>query len=142
MKNAESSSEGHQIVQREESGRYSSLESKAQLLFLGLLSISFIGYFALRKFWIGIVFGHLAALSIMGFYGCLAGTIARAKGYSYLRAFQLGFFVPIVLGGISASLLPAGPRNLPLTCGGWASLATGVIVVLVYVLLKKKKMIH
>ena len=135
---AESSSEGHQVLHREESGRYPSLESKAQLLFLGLLSMSFVGYFALRKLWIGIVFGHIAALSIMGFYGCLAGAIARAKGYSYRTAFLVGFFVPIVLGAISAFLLPAGPRNLPLTCGGWTSLAAGVVVVLVYALLKKK----
>jgi len=138
MKKAESSSNGCEVLQREESSKYISLESKVQLVFLGLLSISFVGYFALQKLWVGIVFGHIAALSIMGFFGCLAGTIARSKGYSYRRAFHVGFFVPIVLGGISAFLLPAGPRELPVTCGGWTSLATGAVVVLVYALLKKK----
>ena len=138
MKKAESSSNGCEVLQREESSKYTSLVSKVQLVFLGLLSISFVGYFALRKLWVGIVFGHIAALSIMGFFGCMAGTIARSKGYSYRRAFHVGFFVPIVLGGISAFLLPAGPRELPVTCGGWTSLATGAVVVLIYALLKKK----
>ena len=138
MKKAESSPGGREVLQREKSDEYPSPESKAQLLFLGLLSISFVGYFALRELWIGIVFGHIAALCIMGFYGCLGGAIARARGYSYRTAFLIGFFIPIVLGAISAFLLPAGPRNLPLTCGGWTSLATGAVVVLVYAFLKKK----
>jgi hypothetical protein len=42
-------------------------ESKVRLLFLGSLSISFIGYFALRELWIGFIFAHKAALGIMGF---------------------------------------------------------------------------
>jgi hypothetical protein len=98
------------------------LESKLQLLFLGLLSISFVGYFALRKLWIGFIFGHIAALSIMGFYGCLAGAIAK------------------ILGGISAFLLaPSGEGSLTLTCGGWVSLGAGIVVVISYSLIKKKK---
>jgi hypothetical protein len=114
-------------------------ESKVNLLFLGLLSISFIGYFALRELWIGFIFAHVAGLGIMGFYGCLAGAIAKKKGYSYGRAFQIGFFLPIILGGISAFLfVPSGQRGLPLTCGGWVSLATGVVVVISYSFVKKK----
>ena len=116
------------------------LESKVQLLFLGLLSISFIVYFALREHWIGFIFAHAAALSIMGFYGCLASAIAKMKGYSYWRAFQIGFFFPIVLGAISAFLLvPSGERNLPLTCGGWTSLAAGIVIVIYYSLVKKRR---
>jgi len=115
------------------------LESKVQLLFLGLLSISFVAYFALRELWIGFIFGHTAALSIMGFYGCLAAAIAKKKGYSYWRAFQIGFFLPIILGGISAFLfVPESERGLPLTCGGWVSLAAGIVVVIAYSLIKKR----
>jgi hypothetical protein len=114
-------------------------ESKVQLLFLGLLSISFVGYFALRTHWIGFIFGHLAALSIMGFYGCLVAAIAKKKGYRYGRAFQLGFLLPIILGVISAFLFaPSGETSLPLTCGGWVSLATGIIIVLFYSLVRNK----
>jgi hypothetical protein len=115
-----------------------SFESKLHLLFLGLLSIGFVGYFALRKLWIGFALGHAAALGIMGFYGSLAGAIAKKKGYSYNRAFQIGFFLPIILGGISALFfLPSGPRGLPLTCGGWVSLAAGIVVVISYSFVKK-----
>jgi hypothetical protein len=135
----ETRTEEKQNVPRRGTGGDISFESKLHLLFLGLLSISFIGYFALRELWIALIFAHVAALSIMGFYGCLAGAIARKKGYSNGRAFQTGFFLPIVLGAISAFLLvPSGQRGLPLTCGGWVSLATGIVVVISYSLVKKK----
>ncbi len=128
-----------QKVQKREPNNNIPLESKVQLLFLGLLSISFVGYFALRKLWIGFIFGHTAALSIMGFYGCLTGAIAKKKGYSYWRAFQIGFFLPIILGGISAFLfVPESERGLPLTCGGWVSLAAGIVVVISYSFIKKR----
>ncbi len=131
--------EEKQKVQKREPSNNIPLESKVQLFFLGLLSISFVGYFALRKLWIGFIFGHTAALSIMGFYGCLAGVIAKKKGYSYGRAFQIGFFLPIILGGISAFLfVPSGERSLPLTCGGWVSLAAGIVVVISYLFVKKR----
>jgi hypothetical protein len=130
--------EEYQNVPKREAVNNISLESKLQLLFHGSLSISFVGYFALREHWIGFIFAHTAALSIMGFYGCLAGAIAKKKGYSYGRAFQIGFFVPIILGGISAFIfVPSGERSLPLTCGGWVSLATGIVVVISYFFVKK-----
>jgi hypothetical protein len=135
----ESKTEDKQNVPKEGTYGDISFESKLHLLFLGLLSISFIGYFALRELWIGFIFAHAAALGIMGFYGCLAGAIAKKKGYSYGRAFQIGFFLPIILGGISAFLfLPSGQRHLPLTCGGWVSLAAGLVVVISYSFVKKK----
>ena len=131
--------EKKQNVQKRGPSNNIPLESRIQLLFLGLLSVSFVGYFALREHWIGFIFGHTAALSIMGFYGCLAGAIAKKKGYSYGRAFQIGFFLPIILGGISAFLfVPSGERSLPLTCGGWVSLAAGIVVVISYFFVKKR----
>jgi hypothetical protein len=125
-------------IQHEGSIIVNSSESNIQLVFLGLLSVSFIGYFAFREQWIGFIFAHIAALSIMGFYGCSAGAIAKMKGYSYWRAFQIGFILPIILGVISAFLLPAGPRNLPLTCGGWTSLVVGIIIIVSYAFLKQR----
>ena len=75
----------------------------------------------------------------MGFYGCLTGAIAKKKGYNYWRAFQIGFFLPIILGGISAFLfVPESERGLPLTCGGWVSLAAGIVVVISYSFIKKR----
>jgi hypothetical protein len=125
-------------INKKDSSSSISLERNIHLLFLGLLSISFIGYFALREHWIGFIFAHIAALSIMGFYGCSAGVIAKMKGYSYWRAFQIGFISPIILGAISAFALPTGPRGLPVTCGGWASLVTGLIIIVTYSLFKRR----
>ena len=92
--------EDRQQVRKRGLGNDIALQSKIHLLFLGVLSISFIGYFALREHWAGLIFGHTAALSIMVFFGSLAGALAEAKGYSYVRAFQVGFFLPIILGVI------------------------------------------
>ena len=136
---SESKAEDTQNVPKNEPNHPMPLESKVQLFFFGLLNFSFIGYFALRQSWIGFIFAHMAALGIMGFYGCLAGTIAKNKGYRYSRAFQLGFFLPIIFGAISAFLwVPAGEGHLPLTCGGWVSLAAGIVVVIAFAVVKKR----
>ena len=116
-----------------------SKESIIQLVFLGLLSISFLGTFAFWGHWIGSVFAHFAAISIMGFYGCLTGTLAIRKGRRYWKAFKIGFFVPIILGVISGFLLgPEEGSKLPFTCGGWISLATGIVIVLFYISISKR----
>jgi hypothetical protein len=121
-----------------DSGNGVPLEHKLHLILLGLLSFSFLGFFALRHLWIGLVFAHTAALGIMGFYGCLAGAIAKHKGYRYWRAFQIAFLLPIILGAISAFIfVPEG--RLPLTCGGWVSLGAGILILVIYALIKKKK---
>ncbi len=113
--------------------------SNIQLVFLGLLSVSFIGYFAFREQWIGFIFAHIAALSIMGFYGCLTGLLAKRKGRNYWKAFRIGFFIPIILGVIAGFLLgPEEGSNLPLTCGGWISLAAGIIIIIPYLFIKQK----
>ena len=123
-----------------ESNKNVTVENKLQLLFLGLLSLSFIGYFALRDNLTGFVFAHLSAISIMGFYGCLSAAIAKNKGYSYKRAFLIGFLTPLILGIISAFLLaPYIEGDLPLTCGGWTVLGVGIVIVIIYLIIKKKK---
>ena len=127
------------VLQTREPGHACSPGSQLQLVFLGLLSISFIGYFVFREHWLGYVFGLTAAVSIVGFYGCLAGAIAHKKRRSYARAFRIGFFVPMLLGVISAFLLaPWGDGRLPLTCGGWATLAAGLVVVITYLFVTRK----
>ncbi len=132
----ESKTEEYPNLDKSKTNQSISLENKLPLLFLGLLSISFIGYFAFQKHWFGIIFAHFAAVSIMGFYGCLAGSIAKKKGYSFRRAYQIGFFLPIVLGGISAFLFVSQESSLPITCGGWISLAAGIVIVIIYSFIK------
>lgn len=136
----ESKPETKQNIRENEVSTNIPTESKVQLLFHGLLSISFLGFFMFRELWIGFIFAHIAAISIMGFYGCLAGAIAKKKGYQYWRAFQIGFFLPIILGAISAfTFVPESNRGLPLTCGGWVCLGTGLGVVIFFLLIKRKQ---
>jgi hypothetical protein len=115
-------------------------ESTLHLILLGMLSLGFVGFFALRTIWPGLIFAHLAALGIMGFYGCLAGALARKKGRRYWFAFSLGFFVPILVGLVAAMFLaPAAEGRLPLNCGGWFSLLTGLLIVFAYTVIRRKK---
>jgi hypothetical protein len=147
MTMTEAQTEEQRTVSERDPGNTCSPDSRSLLVFLGLLSLSFIGYFAVRAhrstslsgYWMGLIFGHLAAVSIMGFYGCLAGAIANRKRYVYVRAFCMGFFLPILLGGISAFVMaPWEDGRLPVTCGGWVSLGSGVIVVISYLFVKRR----
>jgi hypothetical protein len=117
-------------------------ESRLQLTFLGVLSLSFVAYFAVQSLdhpWMSLLFAHLAAVSIMGFYGCLAGVVARKKGYDHGMAFHIAFFLPMILGVISGFALgPAEGRQLPFTCGGWVALGCGLVVVLSYLAIRNR----
>jgi hypothetical protein len=91
----------------------------------------------------GFIFAHTAALCIMGFYGCMAGSIAQKKGYRYRRAFNIGFFLPLIIGIIYAFVgVPSGERDWPLTCGGWVSLSVGILVILSFSIIKNKGKIN
>jgi hypothetical protein len=109
------------------------------LIFLGLLSVSFVGYPIFRSTSLGLVFGHTGGLSIMVFYGGLVGTIAKRKGYKYFNGFKVGFLIPIILGIIAAFLLVPSQSHLPLTCGGWVALSSGLLIVIIFLFIKKKK---
>ena len=108
------------------------LDSKVQLLFLGLLIIGVIGYFALRNLGINNVFAHIGGLGIIGLLGSLAGIIAKKKGYGYWKAFLFGLFLPILMGVI-AVLLPQ-----TFSCGGSPSLAAALLIIIIYSLIKRK----
>jgi hypothetical protein len=108
-----------------------SLINQLELIFLGVLSLSFLGFFIFRGSWIGYVFAHTAGLSMMVFYASLTGVIARWKGFNHRLAFRTALLAPIILGIISAFVLPATVDGMiPITCGGWTALGTGLIVVL------------
>ena len=109
------------------------------LIFLGLLSVCFIGYPIFRSTSLGLVFGHIGGLSIMVFYGGLTGTLAKRKGYKYFTGFKVGLLVPIILGIVAAFLLVPSQSRLPLTCGGWTALSSGLLIVIIFLFIKKKK---
>jgi len=52
-------------VQIGETGGLTPIESTMHLLLLGMLSIGFVGFFAMQNIWPGIIFAHLAALGIL-----------------------------------------------------------------------------
>lgn len=117
------------------------IQNKLYLLLLGIVSVSFLGFFIFRGTWLGLIFGHLAGLSIMGFYGGLTEVIAVKKGYKYFFGFKIGLIIPIVFGIISAFILvPYGKRNLFITCGGWTALGSGLIIVIIFLFIKKKNL--
>jgi hypothetical protein len=121
-------------------GSLKKMENKINLILLGVLSIGFLGFFALHTHWVGLIFAHIAALAIMGFFGSWAAYIAKNKGYHYWSAFRVGFFPPLILGILAAFLfVPDDRSHLPITCGGWVSLAAGLVIVLIFVFLRKKR---
>ena len=112
-----------------------SLEIKAHLLFMALLSIGFLGFWIfwlLQRRGIGLVFAHTAALGMMGFFGCWAGALAGKKGRGFWKPFKIGFFLPILVGAASAFLY--NQTDLFIRCGGWEALVTGMGVVIVFAL--------
>ena len=120
-----------------------STREKSHLFIMGILSVGFVGYFALQESWVGYVFAHLTALGIMGFYGSLAGWIAHRKGYSYTRAFKVGFLLSLCMGVLTAFIFAYGENTaLPLTCGGWTVLFTGLVVVIFYSLLRNRMVLE
>ncbi len=115
-------------------------ETKLCLLFQGLLSIGFIGYFAFRNHWAVYIFAHIGALGVAGFFGCFAGAIAKSKGYQYGRALLFGSALPLILGIIVAYLVVLPRDNgLPGTCGGTIGLLVGILVVIGYALARRRK---
>jgi hypothetical protein len=114
-------------------------DSWMYLLFQGLLSVGFIGYFAFRNHWAVYIFAHIGALGVAGFFGCFAGAIAKKKGFDYWKALSLGFTLPIILGIIVAYAAESVRANgLPGTCGGIVSLIVGAVIVISYSFAKQR----
>ena len=104
------------------------------------LIIGLIGYFTFWNHWIRYIFTHVGALGIIGFFACLAGVIAKKKKFNYRKAVLLGFFPSIFLGVIADYLIDLPRENgLPSSCGGVVSLCVAIIVVIIYLLVKKRK---
>lgn len=124
--------EEKQNVQNKKPGDGITLEIRILLLFLGLLIIGVIGYFALRNLWIGSIFAHVGGLGVMGILGGLTGIIAKNKGYGYWKAFLPELILPILLGVIAVLLIPT------FSCGGSPSLGVALLIVIVYSLIKRR----
>jgi len=106
------------------------------VLFLLLLIFSIIGYFTFDSQWLDYTFAHGGGLGIVGLLGCCAGLVARKKGYSFWKAFLLGFSLPIILGFIAAFIMQ------PLACGGTVSLAAAVLILIIYSFVKRRMVLR
>ncbi|MFH0761123.1 MAG: hypothetical protein V2A67_06435 [Bacteroidota bacterium] len=105
------------------------------ILAIGSIVFGLVGYLAFRDLWIHYVFAHIGGLGVMALLGCWAGTIAIRKGYSYWSAFLTGLVPPIVLGILAVCLIDAsGGRG----CGGVVSISASIIVVILYMLARRK----
>ena len=119
-------------VQPRAPGNGITIESRILLLFLGLLIIGVIGYFALSSAGTDSIFSHVGGLGIIGLLGGVTGIIAKKRGYDYLKAFLLGFVLPIVLGIIAVLLVE------PMSCGGSISLGAALLIVIISSLTKRR----
>ena len=115
------------------------LEKKLLILSFTTLAVGLVGYFIFWNHWIKIIFAHAGALGLIGLLACLAGRIAAKKGFSYKKAFFLGFFPPIVLGIVADYLVdPPRPNGLPSSCGGVVSLGVVFVTIIIYSLAKSR----
>jgi hypothetical protein len=127
-----SKTEEEQNAQDIELGNGITIEGGILLLFLGLLIIGVIGYFALRDLGIDSISSHVGGVGIIGLLGGLTGIIAKKKGYDYWKAFLLGFVLPIVLGVIAVLLVQ------PMSCGGSVSLGVALLIVIISSFAKRR----
>ncbi|MFC2151469.1 hypothetical protein ACFLSE_02995 [Bacteroidota bacterium] len=119
------------------------LLKKIFIISIVTLVLGLIGYFIFSNHWIKYIFVHIGAVGIIGLLAYLTSIIAKQKGLNYGKAFSFSFFPSVFLGIISAYL--AGPpreNGLPLFCGGSVSLGLALIVVIIYLLLKKRKQLN
>lgn len=113
-------------------------ERWTSLFSLGLLIIGCAGYFSLsRDFWLFYVFAHTGALGVIGLLAGVAGFVAKKKQRSYWKAFALVTVLSIVSGLAAVLLFFAGEEG-QLYCGGTVSLAVANILIIIYLLAKKK----
>lgn len=117
-----------------QSGNETPLERRLLMVALGLLIVGLIGYFAVpRGPLVFYVFAHVGALGLMMLIGAGVGVLARKKGRVYLTGFLLASALPIAAGLIAVAIVAP-----PVYCGGSVSLAAAVLVLLGYLLPKRK----
>jgi hypothetical protein len=122
-------------------GNKNSKEKRIFVISLVAFIIGTLGYFLLsRDFWVFYLVAHIGALGVMGLFGCLVGYLANKKQRGYWTAFLLGSLLPIILGLIAVIVFYVKQDGV-LYCGGSVSLLVALLVVLSYLVVKKKRLI-
>ncbi len=127
----------HKKVDGRGSGGFTEIRILVVLLCLFVVGVA--GWIVLRGQMVGYIFAHVGAFGVVGLLGVAAGYIAKKKGRDFIKAFMLGLLVPIVLGvaAVFAVCLFQGPGT-PIYCGGSVSLAVSVLMIIGYLLMKRK----
>ncbi len=112
-----------------------SLERRILLLAIGVIILGFLGYVFSGHSPAGYFFSHAGGLGILGLFGSLSGSLARKKGYGYWPAYFWGFAFPAIVGIISVVVVHSLGGS---GCGGIVSLATALVVIVVYALIKRR----
>jgi hypothetical protein len=106
----------------------------------GLIVIGFGGGLLLRGGWPSFVLYHIGGLGSVGLLACASAAIARSKGYGFWRAWLLALLLPILAGLIAAYLVPPGEHERrPAVCGGSVSLAMGLILIVNWIIMGRKR---
>ena len=83
----------------------------------------------------GYVFAHVGGLGILSILGSLSGYLARKKGYGYGVAYFWGFAFPAITGIVAVVVIHSTGGG---GCGGIVSLTLGLLVVIVYTLIRPR----
>ena len=107
------------------------------VIFTGCLLISVLGHFVIDNHSIIIITNHLGGLGIIGLFAYLTRFIAKRKGYNYIKAFKLSFFLPIIIGFLAAIIISFKIHFF--YCGGGVSLLISFLLVIIVLIMKRKK---
>ena len=122
---------------KESTNNFSSRKKILLVIFLGCVLISVLGHFVINNHSIIIITNHLGGIGIIGLLAYLTALIATWKGYNSKKVFLISFFLPVLLGLIAVVIISLITNYI--YCGGGVSLATSFILVIIYSIIKKKK---
>jgi hypothetical protein len=102
------------------------------VIYLGLMIAGFTAGYLLHDGKSGFVFYHIGGLGAICLFASAAASILEKKGYGYWWGFLLVVFISISLGVVAGYLSPpSGDKGRSVACGGTASLATGLICIVI-----------
>lgn len=109
------------------------------IIFIALLILEFFSGYTIESESFSFIMYHVGGFGALGILSCIVGVIANKKGYGYLRPLLIALLASIVVGIISAFLIPTiESESNSVACGGTVSLGVGVIFIVLWVLVKNK----
>lgn len=104
-----------------------------------LLLLGFITGYTVKSESYSLIMYHVGGLGAVGILSCIAGAIARKKGYGFVRPFMLSLLLSFVIGLISAFYIPgAQNESSSIACGGSVSLGIGLLFIVIWLLARNR----